>query len=201
LPKAAAKPKSVTLPGEVRAFRDQKAWGAWLAKNHRRSPHGVWIRLAKKGSGTKSITSPEALELALCYGWIDAQIRPESESTWLQRFMPRARRSIWSKRNREKALALIENGKMQSAGLEEIERAKADGRWEDAYDSPKNATVPLDLERALRKNARASAFFKTLNAANRYAVLWRIQTAKKPETRVRRIQTIVAMLEKGETFH
>ncbi|MFN2636027.1 MAG: YdeI family protein [Gemmatimonadaceae bacterium] len=200
MPKVSKKPKESDPTGEARAFKDQSAWAEWLEKNHRGSP-GVWIRLGKKGSGIKSITSPEALEVALCYGWIDAQMRPENEETWLQRFMPRATRSLWSKRNREKALALIESGKMRPAGLEEIERAKADGRWDEAYDSPKNATVPGDLEDALRKNPRAKAFFKTLNAANRYAILWRLQTAKKPDTRQRRIGTIVAMLEKGGTFH
>jgi uncharacterized protein YdeI (YjbR/CyaY-like superfamily) len=201
LPKSNTKRKQLQpTAAEARSFRNETAWANWLEKNHRRSP-GVWIRLAKKGSGIKSITSPEALEVALCFGWIDAQVRPDSDDTWLQRFMPRAKRSMWSKRNREKATALIAAGKMRPAGLEEIERARADGRWAEAYDSPKNATVPADLENALKTHPTAGAFFKTLNGANRYAILWRVQTARKPETRERRIRTLVEMLEKGETFH
>jgi len=159
------------------------------------------MRIAKKGSGTKSITYADALEVALCHGWIDAQKRAESEHAWLQRFMPRAKKSIWSKINREKALALIASGRMKHSGLEEVERAKEDGRWEAAYDSPKTATAHPDFQRALDGNPRAKAFFKTLSATNRYALLWRIQTAKKPETRARRIHTFIEMLEKGETIH
>lgn len=184
----------------VRAFRDAKAWESWLAKNQT-AVGGIWMRLAKKDSGTKSVTYPEALEIALCYGWIDAQKRGESEAAWLQRFMPRARKSIWSKINREKALALIANGQMKSAGLEEVERAKGDGRWEAAYDSPGTAKVPADFEEALKKSPRAGAFFRTINAANRYAIVWRLQTAKKAETRAKRIRTFIEMLEKGETIH
>jgi uncharacterized protein YdeI (YjbR/CyaY-like superfamily) len=185
---------------QIKAFATADAWTKWLEKNHARSP-GVWIRIAKKGSGIKSVTSPEILEVALCYGWIDAQVRPESETTWLQRFMPRAKRSMWSKRNREKALALIASGRMKPAGFQQIESAKGDGRWDRAYDSPRNATVPADLQMALNRNPSARKFFKTLSAANRYAILWRIQTAKKAETRARRIEALVEMLEKGETLH
>jgi len=184
----------------IRAFRNREAWQNWLDKNHRSSA-GTWIRLAKKGSENPSVTYPEALEVALCYGWIDAQKRAESESAWLQRFMPRKPRSIWSKINREKALALIESGKMKPAGLEEVDRAKKDGRWESAYDSPKAATVDPDFQKALSKNPRAKAFFEAVNATNRYAILWRIQTAKKPETRAKRIRAFIEMLEKGETIH
>jgi uncharacterized protein YdeI (YjbR/CyaY-like superfamily) len=186
--------------GEVRAFRDVKSWDTWLAENHSRSP-GIWIRIAKKGSGIKSATSPEILDVALCYGWIDAQVRPENDTTWLQRFMPRAKRSMWSKRNREKALALIASGKMKPAGLDQIEAAKADGRWDAAYDSPRHAKTPPDLEKALARNKASRKFFDALSAANRYAILWRIQTAKKAETRAGRIASIIEMLEKGETFH
>ena len=159
------------------------------------------MRIAKKASGARSVTYAEALEIALCYGWIDAQKRPESETAWLQRFMPRRPRSIWSKINREKALGLIASGKMKPAGLHEVERAKQDGRWEAAYDSPKTAIMHPDFQKALNRNPRAKAFFSTLSAANRYAILWRIQTAKKAETRDRRIRSFIEMLEKGETIH
>ncbi len=184
----------------IRAFKDAKAWEAWLSKNQT-AVDGIWIRIAKKGSGTKSVTQPEAVEVALCYGWIDAQARPESATAWLQRFMPRRPRSIWSKINRERALALISNGRMRPAGLEEVDRAQRDGRWQAAYDSSRSATVPTDLERELELHPRAHAFFKTISAANRYAILWRLQTAKKAETRAKRMRTFIEMLEKGETIH
>ncbi|HXF26808.1 MAG TPA: YdeI/OmpD-associated family protein [Bryobacteraceae bacterium] len=143
----------------------------------------------------------EALEVALCYGWIDGQKKGESENAWLQKFTPRAKKSIWSKINREKALALIESGKMKTAGLNALEHAKKDGSWEAAYDSQSGAAVPADLQAALDKNARAKAFFVTLDSHNRYAVLFRIQTAKKAETRAKRIQKFVEMLEKHEKLH
>jgi uncharacterized protein YdeI (YjbR/CyaY-like superfamily) len=184
----------------VRAFKDAAAWESWLAKNQTVTD-GLWMRLAKKASGIKSITYPEALEIALCYGWIDGLKRPESETTWLQRFVPRRTRSLWSKINREKALALIATGKMQPAGLHEVERAKQDGRWDAAYDSPKNAPVHPDFQKALDGNPRASEFFKTLNKANRYAIIWRLHTAKKAETRERLTRTFIEMLEKGKTVH
>jgi uncharacterized protein YdeI (YjbR/CyaY-like superfamily) len=184
----------------VRAFKDAKAWESWLAKNHG-DAKGVWMRLAKKNSGAKSITYPEALEIALCYGWIDAQKRGESESAWLQRFMPRAKKSIWSKINTEKALALIASGRMTSAGLDEVVRAKQDGRWEAAYEPASTATVPADFEAELNKNPRARDFFKTISATNRYAILWRLQTAKKAEARTKRMRSFIEMLEKGETIH
>ena len=184
----------------IRAFKDAKAWEEWLAKNHR-EVNGVWMRLAKKNSGTKSITYPEALEIALCYGWIDAQKRGESETAWLQRFLPRAKKSIWSKINTENALALIASGRMNPAGLDEVARAKQDGRWEAAYEPASTAKVPPDFEDALNESPRAKEFFKTISAANRYAILWRLQTAKKAETRTKRIRTFVEMLEKGETIH
>ncbi|HYK35444.1 YdeI/OmpD-associated family protein [Alloacidobacterium sp.] len=182
------------------AFIGQKAWGKWLKANHRASS-GIWMELAKKTSGTPSITYAEAIEVALCYGWIDGQKQGHSAEAWLQKFTPRGRRSIWSKINREKALALIESDRMQPAGLAEIERAKQDGRWEQAYDSPKNAEMPSDLRAALNKSPRAKAFFATLEGRNRYAILWRVQTAKKPETRTKRIALFVEMLERGEKLH
>jgi uncharacterized protein YdeI (YjbR/CyaY-like superfamily) len=184
----------------IRAFKDAKAWEAWLSKNQG-ATDGLWMRIAKKASRTKSITYAEAVEIALCYGWIDGQKKPESETTWLQRFVPRRPRSIWSKINREKAIALIASGKMQPAGLGEIERAQKDGRWESAYDSPRNAGIHPDFQKALDKSPRAKAFFKTINAANRYAIIWRLHTAKKAETRERLTRTFIEMLEKGETLH
>jgi uncharacterized protein YdeI (YjbR/CyaY-like superfamily) len=186
--------------GPVRAFKDATAWEAWLEKNQS-AAGGLWIRIAKKASGRKSITHPEALEIALCYGWIDGLRRPENGTTFLQRFVPRRPRSLWSKINRDKALALIAAGRMKPAGLKEVERARQDGRWDAAYDSQKNAAIQPDFQKALDKNPRASEFFKTLSAGNRYAVLWRIQTARKPETRTERIRTFVEMLEKGKTLH
>lgn len=181
-------------------FPRQRDWQAWLKENHESVP-GVWLRIAKKSSSNPSLTYHEALETALCYGWIDGQKRPDSEQSWLQKFTPRGKKSIWSKINRDKALALIESGKMQSAGLREIERAKQDGRWEAAYDSARTSAIPTDLQTALDKNLKARNFFATLNGVNRYAVLFRIQTVKKAETRARKIEQFIAMLERGEKIH
>ena len=184
----------------IRLFATQTSWSAWLEKNHRTS-QGLWLRLAKKGSGLRSVTYAEALETALCYGWIDGQKRGESEQAWLQRFLPRSVRSIWSKINREKAAALIANGRMKPAGREAVDAAKKDGRWEAAYDSPKGARVPEDFQAALDASPRAREFFQSLDGANRYAVLFRIQTVKKAETRARKIQEFVQMLENKERIH
>jgi uncharacterized protein YdeI (YjbR/CyaY-like superfamily) len=189
-----------SAPGAIRAFKARKDFATWLEKNHQTCP-AVWVRIAKKSSGTKSITYAEGVEVALCYGWIDAQKLPESDDAWLQRFMPRRPRSIWSKVNREKVAALIASGEMKPAGLAEIERAKKDGRWDEAYDSPSTATVPADFEKELERHPKAKAFFKTLSRANIYAITWRLQTAKKAETRAKRIRTFIEMLEKGETLH
>ena len=184
----------------IRPFKDAAAWEAWLAKNQK-TASGIWMRLAKKASGIKSITYPEAVEVALCYGWIDALKRPESDTSWLQRFVPRRAKSIWSRINRDKALALIDRGQMKPGGLDEIERAKQDGRWDAAYEPATTATVPLDFQTELDRHPKAKAFFKTISATNRYAILWRLQTAKKPETRAKRLLTFIEMLEKGETIH
>jgi uncharacterized protein YdeI (YjbR/CyaY-like superfamily) len=184
----------------VIAFVSQKDWAKWLITNHLTSS-GLWLQLAKKASGTPSVTYAEAIETALCYGWIDGQKQSQSAEAWLQKFTPRARKSIWSKINCQKALALIESGKMKPPGLAEVERAKQDGRWEQAYDSPGNATIPEDLQTALNKVPKAKAFFATLESRNRYAILWRIQTAKKAETRAKRIELFMKMLEKGEKIH
>jgi len=188
--------------GEVPAllFEDSRAWEQWLAKNHA-SCRGLWMRLARKGSGLGSLTYKEALECALCYGWIDGQRRSESETTWLQRFVPRGPRSIWSKINREAAAALVERGRMKPAGLAAVEQAKKDGRWAAAYEGQKKATVPDDLRAALDRNTKAKAFFATLDSRNRYAVLFRIQSAKKSETRARRIEQFVGMLAKHQKLH
>ena len=199
-------PKKVKTPSDAPAdiptiaFKDAPAWESWLAKNQA-ATNGIWMRIAKKASGKKSITYPEALEVALCYGWIDGLKRPESETTWLQRFTPRRQRSLWSKINRDKALGLIACGRMTPGGLQEIERAKQDGRWEAAYSSPGAATVPADFKKELDQHPAAKAFFRTLSRTNSYAILWRIQTAKKPETRTRRIREFIGMLEKGKTIH
>jgi uncharacterized protein YdeI (YjbR/CyaY-like superfamily) len=196
------KKKAVTgsAPGPIRGFKSRKEFDAWLEKNHDSSP-GLWVRIARKASGTKSVTYLEGVEVALCYGWIDAQKLPESEAAWLQRFMPRRPRSIWSKINREKALALIASAQMKPAGLEQIDRARKDGRWEAAYDSFSAAAVPADFEKELDLHPKAKTFFKTLSRTNSYAILWRLQTAKKAETRAKRMRSFIEMLEKGETLH
>jgi uncharacterized protein YdeI (YjbR/CyaY-like superfamily) len=181
-------------------FATQAAWAGWLQTNHRKS-QGLWLRLAKKGAGLKSLTYSEALETALCYGWIDGQKRAESEQAWLQRFLPRSARSIWSKINRDKAAALIASGRMKAAGLDAVEAAKESGRWVRAYDSPKGAKVPEDFQAALEASPRALEFFRSLDGANRYAVLFRIQTVKRAETRIRKIREFVQMLERNERIH
>lgn len=188
------------LPSPKRRFPSQKDWAEWLGKNHAKSS-GIWLRLAKKDSGLTSVTYQEAVEVALCYGWIDGQKKPENDRTWLQRFVPRSPKSVWSKINRDKAEALIESGQMKPAGREAIDQAKRNGRWDAAYDSPSKATVPPDFEAALRSSPRAQAFFATLGSANRYAILWRIQTAKRPETRARKIGEFIRMLERNEKLH
>ena len=192
--------KVKTPDSPTRLFKSKKHWAEWLENNHGKSA-GIWVRLGKKGSGVKSVSKKEALDVALCYGWIDGQGKSESEETWLQRFVPRSARSIWSKINRERVLALIASGEMKAAGLEAIENAKKNGRWEAAYDSPRGAAVPKDFQEALDGNARARVFFETLDRANRYAVLWRIQTVKKAETRARKIREFLGMLERGERIH
>jgi uncharacterized protein YdeI (YjbR/CyaY-like superfamily) len=184
----------------TRLFKSQQAWALWLEKNHLKSA-GLWLRLAKKDSALQSVSYKEAIEVALCYGWIDGQKRPENEQFWLQKFSPRSNGSVWSKINREKALALIAGGRMKPAGLEAIENARKNGRWESAYDSPSGATVPADLQAALESSPRAKAFFDTLDRANRYAILWRVQTVKTEKTRTRKIEQFIAMLEKGEKIH
>lgn len=176
------------------------AWERWL-KHHHATAAGVWIRMAKKASGIASVDHPEALEVALCYGWIDGQRKGDGDQYFLQRFTPRTARSTWSKINRDKMLKLIDDGRMQPAGLAEIERARADGRWDAAYDAQSVAVVPPDLQAALDANRKAKAFFATLDSRNRFAILFRTQGAKKPETRARRIAQFVEMLAKGEKVY
>ena len=181
-------------------FRSADDFLTWLAANHSTSP-GLWIRIAKKGSGIQSITHPEALDIALCYGWIDAIRKADDETYFLQRFTPRTKRSIWSKINRGKIATLIADGRMHPAGLAEVERAKKDGRWEAAYDSIKSMSVPDDLQKFLDKHARARKFFESLTSQNRYAILFRLHTAKKPETRAKRFAQFTEMLKKGKTIY
>src|SRR5215212_3228876 len=178
-------------------FASSEAWEAWLEENHVTSD-GLRIMLAKKGSGLETVSVAEALDVALCYGWIDSQAEGFDERYWLIRFTPRRPRSKWSKRNRAKATKLIEEGRMKPAGLREVERAKADGRWHAAYEPQSTATVPEDFRRELEKTEEAREFFAALDSANRYAILHRIQDAKRPETRARRIEKYVAMLREGK---
>lgn len=189
--------KSTDLP--TLPFASKQKWSEWLAKQHDKSA-GLWLKLAKKDSGIPSITYEEALDVALSYGWIDGQKKGFDEKYWLQKFTPRGAKSIWSKINTEKADRLIASGEMKPAGLKAIEAARADGRWEAAYASQKNISVPDDFQAALDKNKKAKEFFATLKSAERYSFLFRIQTAKKPETRAKRVQQFVNMLERGEKF-
>lgn len=184
----------------IHHFARQQDWSAWLNENHITSP-GVWLQLAKKGADMPSVSYGEAIEIALCFGWIDGQKQAHSAQFWLQKFTRRTDKSVWSKINKAKALALIKAGNMKPAGLKEIERAKINGRWDAAYDSAGKATVPGDFQSALDGNARAKDFFATLDSRNRYAVLFRIQTAKKAETRARKISQFVLMLERHEKVH
>ena len=187
-------------PLPVLAFSNAAAWARWLASHHA-SSSGVWVKMAKKGSEIPSIDYAVALREALIWGWIDGQKNRHDDQWWLQKFTPRGPRSSWSKINCAKAEALIAAGEMQAAGLAQVERAKADGRWQRAYDSPGSSKPPADFTRALRAIPRAARFFATIDAANRYAILYRIQTAKRPETRAARITKLVAMLARGEVIH
>ena len=172
----------------------------WLAGNYE-DPGGLWIKLARKASGIPSVTYPEALDVALCYGWIDGLRRSFDENYYVQKFTPRRARSKWSKINREKVARLIEAGRMQPSGMAQIEAAKADGRWQDAYDSPSKMTVPDDLQSRLDEHPEAAAFFGGLDSRNRYAILYRIQDAKRPETRARRIEQFFQMMVDGEKLY
>jgi uncharacterized protein YdeI (YjbR/CyaY-like superfamily) len=184
-----------TLP-----FTSHAAWEQWLAERHA-SCDGVWVKIAKKESGIESVRYPEVLEAALCFGWIDGRRQALDESYFLQRFTPRRQRSRWSRINRETAERLIAEGRMHAAGRAEVERARADGRWDAAYEGQRSITVPDDLARGLAARPRAKAFFEQLSSQNRYAILYRLHDAKRAETRARRLAKFLAMLEAGETIH
>lgn len=181
-------------------FKSAKAFEAWLKKNHATSD-GLWLKIAKRGSNETSVTYPEAVEIALCWGWIDGQKKSLDDQHYLQRFTPRRVRSVWSRINVNKVQALIDAGRMQAPGEAQVEAAKADGRWARAYDGARTSTVPEDLQAALEAEPAAKTFFASINASNRYAILWRIQTAARAETRARRIAQLVGMLARGETIH
>jgi uncharacterized protein YdeI (YjbR/CyaY-like superfamily) len=181
-------------------FESAQAFEDWLRQHHA-SSDGLWLRIARRGARAPSVSYAEAVDIALCWGWIDSQKKSLDAQHFLQRFTPRRSRSVWSKINVDKVAALIAAGRMQAPGRAQIQAAQADGRWAQAYDGARTATVPDDLLAALHAEPRAQAFFATIDAANRYAVLWRIQTAVRPETRARRIARLVEMLARGETIH
>ena len=184
----------------VRRFATAGAWRTWLDKNQARS-EGVWLRIYKKDSGEKTVTYAEALDEALCYGWIDGQKKGYDTQSFLQKFTPRRPRSMWSKRNREHVLRLTKEKRMTALGQAEIDAAKKDGRWERAYDAASSMTVPADFLKALKKDKKAYEFFKTLSKANTYGIAWRLQTARKPETRARRMESLLAMMKEGKKLH
>ena len=183
----------------VLEFESPRAWEAWLARHH--AGNSVWVRIYKKASGTPSITYAEALDGALCYGWIDSHKRPKDAVSWLQRFGPRRTGSGWSRINTQHVERLIKAGRMKAPGVQEVDAAKADGRWQRAYSSPGAMAFPADFLKALSRNKKAKSFFDGLNKANVYAIAYRLQTAKRPETRERRMQSILAMMARGEKFH
>lgn len=190
------KPETIpTLP-----FETARGLELWLQQNHATS-QGVWIKFAKKNSGLPSVTYEEAVDLALCFGWIDGQLKSLGPTHHIQRYTPRRPKSIWSKRNTVKVAKLLAEGRMQSAGVAQVEAAKKDGRWAKAYDSPTTMTVPPDFQAALKKNPRAKKFFGTIDATNRYALLYRLQTATSPKIRKARIEKFVTMLDEGKTIH
>ncbi|PBQ33727.1 bacteriocin-protection protein, YdeI/OmpD-associated family [Sphingobacteriaceae bacterium] len=181
-------------------FKTTKTFESWLEKNHENSA-GLWLKVYKKDSGQKTISYAEALEVALCYGWIDAQKKSYDEVAWLQKFCPRKTKSIWSKINTEHVERLTREGRMKAAGIKAVEQAKAGGSWAKAYDSPGKSTIPEDFLKELHKNKKAETFFKTLNKTNLFSISFRLQTAKKEETRNKRMKEIILMLAKGEKFH
>lgn len=184
----------------ILSFASPEAWEAWLEREHATSD-GVWLKFAKKRSGVASVLYAEAVDVGLCYGWIDSQALSLDERFYLQRFTPRRARSKWSRVNRDKVEELTRQGRMKPPGLAQVELAKEDGRWEAAYSSPANVTVPDDLQNALDANPGAAEFFATLNKSNRFAIVYQLQDARKPETRARRLEKFVAMLERGEKLY
>lgn len=187
-------------PSKIMSFEDQKAWEKWLSKYYQQQ-EGIWLKLYKKASDIKSVNYQEALDVALCYGWIDGQVKKLDENARVQRFTPRRPRSIWSKRNTEHVARLIKAGLMKPAGLAEIERAKEDGRWEKAYESSTNTTIPEDFLKELEKNKKAKDFWEVLNKTNKFAMIWQVNDARREETRVRRINKFVEMLARGEKLY
>jgi len=185
---------------ELKKFPTQQSFEQWLSRNHAKAP-GIRIQFAKKSTKIRSVNYAEALDVALCYGWIDGMAKSIDSEWYWQRFTPRRARSLWSKRNRDLVARLIAEGRMRPAGQAEIDRAKADGRWDAAYDSPANATIPDDLAAELKKSPQAKKFFETLNSQNRYAILHRLMIAKKAETRAKRLATFVAMLQEGRKIY
>lgn len=185
----------------IQAFASAKQWQAWLAKNYANADKGIWLQIFKKGSGTATVAYDEALDVALCFGWIDGQKKVYDEKSWLQKFTPRRAKSLWSKRNQIRVAQLIKDKRMQPSGLKEIEAAKKDGRWDKAYDSPSNMEIPADFLAALKKDPPAYEFFQTLNKANTHAIAWRIATAKKPETREKRMHVILQMMHDRKKLH
>ncbi len=183
----------------VLPFADGDAWETWLVANA--ASKGLWLKIAKKGSGIATVTYDQALDVALCHGWIDGQKRGFDSAYFLQRFTPRRPKGLWSKINIGKVERLIAEGRMRAGGLREVDAAKADGRWDAAYDGARNMETPPELAAALAKNRNARTFFETLDKTNRYAVCWRVQTAKKPETKAKRVEVLVAMLARGEKIH
>lgn len=181
-------------------FASQREWERWLARHHD-SDSGIWIAIAKKGSDIASVRYPEVLEVAICFGWIDGRRERLDDERFLQMFTPRRSRSRWSRINREKAEELTAHGRMAQAGLAQIEDAKRDGRWEDAYEGQRNAMVPQDLQRQLDARPAAAKFFATLSSQNRYSIIYRVNDAKRPQTRERRIEKFIQMLEAGEQIH
>lgn len=182
------------------SFPTAKAWNEWLKKNLQKT-EGIWLRIYKKDSGIKTVTYAEALDEALCYGWIDGQKKTYDTDSFLQKFTPRRPKSMWSKRNREHVERLIKEKRMTAAGIAEVDAAKKDGRWEQAYDAPSAMKVPEDFVLALKKHKKAYEFFKTLNKANLYAIAWRLQTAKKPETRAKRMALLLDMIKEQKKIH
>jgi uncharacterized protein YdeI (YjbR/CyaY-like superfamily) len=189
-----------SIPEGILEFRDTGQWERWLSRNHTVSK-GVWIRIFKNGTRVPTVSNSDALDIALCYGWITGQAKSYDENSWLARFVPRRPRSIWSKINTERAEKLITEGRMKPAGLAQVQEAKRDGRWERAYSPPSRATVPRDFTQELHKNRRAEEFFGTLDKANKYAVIFRIETTKSRTLRKAKIRRMIRMFEKGKKFH
>jgi uncharacterized protein YdeI (YjbR/CyaY-like superfamily) len=194
------KTKSSKADLPVIPFATANMWEQWLEQNHEISD-GIWLQFFKKGSGIASVTYAEALDVALCYGWIDAQLKSIDELSYKQHFTPRRPKSIWSKRNIEHIARLTEERRMKPAGINQVENAKADGRWEQAYDSQSSMTIPDDFMKELARNKKALNFYESLSKTNKYAIAFRIQTAKRPETRLKRMKEILEMLLREEKFH